>query len=387
MNLSLATHQTLDGDDMSGPNETKEICGHQFKTAKNGLDEAEVSKFITSLVSKNSELRDKLDNYSSLIKFAQRMVDEAKTVAEAMHADAAAEARARAASIVDEAEKAAAAAAEAVMNEADEKARAETLRLREEVERLRATNRRNIEQELRDRFDTVCTAFLETPETRPTEAAAIASYGESAGQVAPEPAADDMQVDALETDEHSSLDRGEGAAGEHALDAMPEDIRGTESEPPADTPETEETPAIEQGPSTPAGAVSEYRDEQDEFGSSHPGESGAGPQSDFTQDGGEPLYEGTVNLKIPPPVSLRGLMTLHRQLKENPDIQVGHVTGSAQEGASMELHLPARVPLIEFLRSLQGVNDVSRVEDIDRETDGHEQAGEVTVSTIRLSMS
>jgi hypothetical protein len=164
-----------------------------------------------------------------------------------------------------------------------------------------------------------------------------------------------------------------------------------EEESPATALEAEEMMAGTQEPVAPAEeAVGEYRDEQDALEEPTPGEAEAGPpleQPGFRQESGEPLYEGTVNLKIPPPVSLLGLMTLHRQLKENPNIQVGHFRGSAQEGASVELHLPTRVPLLEFLRSLQGVNGVSQIQGVDREADTDEQISEVAASTIQLSMS
>jgi len=376
---------------MFGSNETKEICGQHFRTAKNGVDEAEVSSFISNLIKQNSELRDKLDNFNSLIKFAQRMVDEAKAVAEGLKTDAAAEAQASAGSIIAEAERAAEAAAEAVTNEANEMARAESLRLHEEAEQLRAARRRDIEREMRERFDTVCSAFLETTETGPTETAATASSSESDGQVAPEPALDEVQAGVLEADDRSSIGQEENADSEYVPDAIVEDVPQMESDPPAAVLEADEITAGTQEPVASAEEdAGDYRDEQDALEASPLGEAEAGPsfeQPDPSQERGEPLYEGTVNLKIPPPVSLRGLMTLHRQLKENPDIQVGHVTGSAQEGASVELHLPARTPLLEFLRSLQGVNGVSQIQNVAREADTDAQTSEVAASTIQLNVS
>jgi vacuolar-type H+-ATPase subunit H len=376
---------------MFGANETKDICGQRFRTAKNGVDEAEVSSFINNQVKQNSELRDKLENFSSLMKFAQRMVDEAKAVAEGLRTDAAAEAQARADSIVAEAERAAEAAAETIMNEANDKAHAETLRLHEEVEQLRAASRRDIEREMRERFETVCSAFLAISEVGPAETAATAPHDESAGQVAPESMLDDAQTGVLETDDRPSIGQDEDADSEYVPDAIVEDVPQMEDEPPATVLEAAEMTAGTQEPVALAEeAADEPGYEQDMLEVSTPGEAEAGStleQPGSSPENGDPLYEGTVKLKIPPPVSLLGLMMLHRQIKENPDIRVGHVTGSAQEGASMELHLPTRIPLLGFLRSLQGVNGVSQVQDVNRKADTDEQTIEVAASTIQLSVS
>ena len=101
----------------------------------------------------------------------------------------------------------------------------------------------------------------------------------------------------------------------------------------------------------------------------------------------EAFYEGDVRLKIPPPVSVHGLMTLHRQLKENPDVQVREVTGSAEEGASVDLHLPERVPLLQLLSSLQGVERVSEARHRDSEGNLDECVEEDTANTIQLKVT
>ncbi len=376
---------------MFGANETKEICGHQFRTAKNGLDEAEVSSFISKLVKQNSELSDKLENFNSLMKFAERMVDEAKAVAEGLKTDAAAEAQDSAHSIIAEAERAAETAAEKIMDEANEKAHAETMRLHEEVKMLRMARRSDIEREMRERFETVCSAFLETAEAGPVDEAETAPRRASAVQVTPESKLDDAQAGIPEADDRPPIGQEEDADSMYVQDAIVEVAPRMENESAPIILEAEETTAGTQEPvALGDGAAGEPGDEQDTLEGSTPGESEAGStlgQPGPSQQNGGPLYEGMVNLKIPPPVSLLGLMMLHRQLKENPNIRVGHVTGSAQEGASVELHLPSRVPLLDFLRSLKGVNGVSQVQDMDRKADTDEKTSDVTASTIQLSVS
>jgi len=60
----------------------KEISGHKFRIVKNGLDESEVFNFISGLLEQNKHLSDKMEHMDSLTKLAERTVIEANKQAE-----------------------------------------------------------------------------------------------------------------------------------------------------------------------------------------------------------------------------------------------------------------------------------------------------------------
>ena len=60
----------------------KEISGHKFRIVKNGLDESEVFNFISGLLEHNKHLSDKMEHMDSLTKLAERTVIEANKQAE-----------------------------------------------------------------------------------------------------------------------------------------------------------------------------------------------------------------------------------------------------------------------------------------------------------------
>lgn len=78
----------------------KEIEGQKFRIVKNGLDEAEVSSFISSLVQQNTELANKLEHLSVLTKLAESTVVEAENQAKIIKMRADEEVKAQAASII-----------------------------------------------------------------------------------------------------------------------------------------------------------------------------------------------------------------------------------------------------------------------------------------------
>jgi vacuolar-type H+-ATPase subunit H len=110
----------------------KEIGGQRFRIVKNGLDEAEVSSFISSLVQRSNELASKMEHLSALTKLAENTVVEAENQARSVKVQAEEEAKAQAASII-------AAAGEQAKLEAD-KIIAESKQRAEEVAQEKVTS-------------------------------------------------------------------------------------------------------------------------------------------------------------------------------------------------------------------------------------------------------
>src|SRR4030043_947406 len=83
----------------------KEIWGKKFKIVKNGLDEGEVSSFVTSLIEQNKDLTIKLEHVDTLKKLAEKTVIEAERQAKEIKAEIEEKANAKAEAIVAEAEE------------------------------------------------------------------------------------------------------------------------------------------------------------------------------------------------------------------------------------------------------------------------------------------
>jgi F0F1-type ATP synthase membrane subunit b/b' len=376
---------------MFGANE-KEICGHSFRTAKNGLDETDISSFIETLIKQNKELSDKLDNLESLVRFAHKMVDEAQDEAETIRAEAAVEARARAESIIAEGEQAARVQAERVIAVANERARSETARLQEEAEQYRVACRKDVELELRSQFDALCADLLSCGEHTAVATPAAAEHDESSEQIVADTVLEAEEADTPEEEEYLQLEPRDEVDEDRVLDAIAEEVLVTEDQTSPAPEEDEPTQTLSPAElATSEEADVETTDDQptlDAPASEVETEvTPAEPECDEDAEGS--LYEGTVRLTIPPPIRLGGLMALHRQLKDNPDIEVGNVTGSAEDGARLDLHLPTRIPLLQLLGSLQGVEEVShgQCRDIDEMSALDDTTEDTIANTIQLRVS
>ena len=100
----------------------KVIEGKRFKIVKNGLDEAEVSVFISALSQQNNELASKLEHLSALTKLAESTVVEAENQAKSIVVQAGEEAKAEAAGIIAAAEEQAKSEADRIIAESKQRA-------------------------------------------------------------------------------------------------------------------------------------------------------------------------------------------------------------------------------------------------------------------------
>ena len=71
------------------------------------------------------------------------------------------------------------------------------------------------------------------------------------------------------------------------------------------------------------------------------------------------LYDGNVELVIPPPIAPDRLLKLGRQLRHTPQIRVLSLKGSLVQGVRIKLFLRARIPLLNILKSIPEVEKVS----------------------------
>jgi cell division septum initiation protein DivIVA len=98
------------------------------------------------------------------------------------------------------------------------------------------------------------------------------------------------------------------------------------------------------------------------------------------------LYQGAIELEIMPPISLAGILQLHRHLASTPEIKTLYVKGTANKGIIIRLFLRSPAPLLDVLEALP---EVGRVSDKGKVTDRIKSAlwkgSESTVRTILVT--
>jgi hypothetical protein len=74
---------------------------------------------------------------------------------------------------------------------------------------------------------------------------------------------------------------------------------------------------------------------------------------DTPGDGSENgLFDGTVELALPPPVALDRMLQLHKHLKETPHVDVLNLGGSVDNGITIRILLDSPQPLLKILSEL-----------------------------------
>ena len=71
------------------------------------------------------------------------------------------------------------------------------------------------------------------------------------------------------------------------------------------------------------------------------------------------LYDGAVELTLPPPLAATRLIKFGRQLRRNRQIRVEGLSGSLKQGIRIRLFLRNRIPLVKILEAIQDVETVS----------------------------
>jgi hypothetical protein len=100
-------------------------------------------------------------------------------------------------------------------------------------------------------------------------------------------------------------------------------------------------------------------------GNVQPESTGKEPQEQHTSDpektvGGNPdLFDGTVELALPPPVALDRMLQLHKLLKEAPHVDVLNLGGSVEKGITIRIVMDSPTPLLKVIEDLPEVETVS----------------------------
>lgn len=128
------------------------LGGHEFRRVKNGLDEAQVTAFITELISERDKIAQSQDHLASLSRLAEKTVAEADRLAEQIKTEAAEQAKVESAAIINKAKEQAQQIEEEKIAEAtkiaNEKAEAIQVEAKKKVALLLENGRKKIQDEL-----------------------------------------------------------------------------------------------------------------------------------------------------------------------------------------------------------------------------------------------
>ena len=129
------------------------LGGREFKRVKNGLDEAQVESFINELVKERDKLAQSQDHIASLNRLAERAIVEADKLAAQIKMEAAEQAKAESAAVIDKTKEQARQMTEKKIAEAveiaNQKANAIKAKAEEEAALLVENQKNKIQKELR----------------------------------------------------------------------------------------------------------------------------------------------------------------------------------------------------------------------------------------------
>jgi vacuolar-type H+-ATPase subunit H len=377
----------------------KEIWGRKFKIVKNGLDEAEVFSFIGGLIEQISALTSRLEHLDSLTKLAERTVIEANKQAQSIKKETEEKANASAASIVADAEEKARKESDRIIAEGEEKAKQST------EEKITAAERQ---------AQSILTAAQEKAESIKTNAdaeangiiaeakqnaIAIEQQAQEILKAAEEKAesikanadqeankitsearerAEDLvnaRVASAEKEAQSILEKARARAQEEALlikqkseQLLRRSKRISEGEIKEklkkvyqglissleDIDETtvipiEEAEKAEPAKPEPIVHVKAERKTKEAHKQAAPSEEKVEAKESIA------IYEGIVELVIPPPLGLDRMLQLHKHLRNIPDIEVLNLGVSADKSITIRVKLENPTPLRSILEGLAEV--------------------------------
>jgi len=153
------------------------LAGRELKRAKNGLDETQVTSFISELIDERDRLAQSQNHVVSLNRLAERTIVEADKLAVQIKTEAAEQAKAESAAIVDKAKEQARQAVEKRIAEAAKLANEEANAIKAKAEReaaiLLENEKNRIRNDLRNLVNQQSGYLLEELERLKQQAAAI----------------------------------------------------------------------------------------------------------------------------------------------------------------------------------------------------------------------
>ena len=383
---------------------TKEQLRPKFKTVKNGLDEAEVFSYINELVEQNKNLSNKLEHLDSLIRLAEKTVIEADNESQRIKKEIEENANTKAATVIAEAEKKAKTEANSVIVEAQRRAEHRTQELiaaaeqqaqsilkdaeakaekiesnaNEEANNAIAEAKQNalsIEQQAQDTLksaqekaeviksdaDKKATRILSEAKEKADDLLKLGTANaEKEAQIILKEAKEKAEQvlkkskkvaeteirEKLKKVYHGLLSSLEGIEEETIMPII-EESKGAEE--PAPEPE-----APMSSISIEATIMAEELQEQP-----LPSQKKERRAKEAKAKEGSKLYEGNMELVIPPPLGLDRMLQLHKHLRNIPDAKVLNLGVAADKSITIRVLLENPTPLLDILADLPEVEKAS----------------------------
>lgn len=381
---------------------TKDIWGRKFKIVKNGLDEGEVFSFIGGLIDQNNELTNKLQHLDSLKKLAERTVIEAEKQAEVIKKEIEEKANTKAATIVSKAEKEAKAEADRIINEVKQKVeqdaqvkitaaiqqgqillkeaeeKGETIKTaaNQEANKILAEAKQNgsiIEQQAQDVLKKAEEKVETIKANAEKKAAKILADAKERAEDLVRAKTASAEKEALSILEEARLK----AEKESVLIKQKSEQLLKKSKKLAESEIKEKFKKVYQGllsslegidETTIEMSISEERKDSE----LSKAEATASIQAEVitresqeqpslrygereTKESPVVLYQGNIELVIPPPLSLDRMLQLHKHLRNTPQIEVLNLGVAADKSITIRILLENPVPLLNILEGLPEV--------------------------------
>jgi vacuolar-type H+-ATPase subunit H len=395
---------------------TKEIWGRKFRIVKNGLDEAEVFAFIGGLIEQNNILSHKLEHLDSLTRLAERSIIEADKEAQNIKRQIEEKANSQAAIIIAEAEERAKTEANNVIAEArlvaerqaqniikDAENKAETIKAQANEEANRAIaeakeNAAKIEQGARDALK----AAEEKAEAIRSEADKNASKilaeakekAEELFKARRENAEEEAKriikeaKDKAEQEAHLIRQKSEQLLKKSRKIAESEireklkkvyqgllaSLEGIEEATVMPGLEEHEGTRIDEAEAEASRLIEAATMAKEvELVVEQPSTIQKGKKEKEREATKSPaLYEGAVELVIPPPLGLDRMLQLHKHLRNIPNAKVLNLGVAADKSITIRVLLESPTPLLDILTELPEVEEAS---------DAQQQGPEIIATT------
>ena len=341
----------------------REIWGRKFKIVKNGLDEAEVFSFIGGLIDQNNALASKLEHLDSLTKLAERTVIEANKQAQSTKKEGEEKANASAASIIAEAEEKARKEIDRITSEGERKARQsaqEKIAAAEQQAQSMLTAAEEMAESIKANAEKKANKIVSEAKERAEDLVnARAASAEKEAQSIFEEAKAKAEEEAhlIKQKSEQLLKRSKRISEGEIKEKLKRVYQGLLSS----LEGIDETIAlpIEEGkesePAKPEPIVHAKAERKTKESPKQPPPS----EEKVAVKESPALYQGTVELVIPPPLGLDRMLQLHKHLRNIPNIEVLNLGVSADKSITIRVMLENPTPLRSILEDLPEVETVA----------------------------
>ena len=384
----------------------KEISGRKFRIVKNGLDESEVFNFISGLLEHNKHLSDKMEHMDSLTKLAERTVIEANKQADSTKKETLEKANSEAGKIIavsegkakaeantiiaaarQEAERksqetltAAQQQAQGILKEASGKAEAIKSSAHEEAKHIVSEAKQNasaIQEQAQTVLRTAEDKAAATKSNAENEANQILSDAKEKAEellkaraVSAEKEAQSILKEAREKAEQESLlikrkaeqvlKKSKKISENEIKEKLKKVYQGLLS----NLEGIEETTILPEMEEVKDSEPSQIEFEAFVHAESEtvievPQERPAPRRKESKPSESATLYEGNVELIVPPPLGLDKMLQLHKHLRNIPNAKVLNLGVASDKSITVRLLLESPTPLLSILEDLPEVESAA----------------------------